>query len=352
MRTKSRKKGKSSIAILTVRKLLASFGSFRVLLGVFAVICGVLSEPLHAQIPDERSMALREQIVEIFGTAEEVSMFKKPPQSLTMMGMGPRDIYVQVFTEAVSSGLTGRQAPQITRQKMMNSGLFSLLMMIPGYERILKERATTEMAKRATLNDDYYDDLAKGGMAFAKSLVRIYFPQDADQFDSWPPEAKAGKLFQTVNNVLEGQALPTPYILYLLDLGGPRNRGSGGRSWAEQAFGSTDQRVLNWNNLGTEGQYKAIQDGMKAFYSEGARALVGSQEEANHFLAQFVGKTNVPEDKLILQALGKEARAQFLALKSDDPRRQRMFQTAGAMSNAWLTMTYCLIGAQAPPASQ
>jgi hypothetical protein len=200
-----------------------------------------------------------------------------------------------------------------------------------------------------TESEDNIDRLAKGGLAVAKSLVGVFNgPQAAQAFDGLAPIQKTAVVFQTEGKVLEGQKIPTPFIVFLCDVKFGGKRGGQAINLVGRAFGNQDARVTGWDDLNTGGKYQAVQDALKKFFADGAAALTGSVEDTNNYLDRFKtpGQVIPSDDKLIMMTFGREARARYQQMGAGHPESIETRKAAAALYMGWLYMCWTLVGEQ------
>ena len=89
--------------------------------------------------------------------------------------------------------------------------------------------------------EEQYDRGAESSQTIAKRLVEIFGdPATAQAFDSlWRSLEKTAALFDVEVKIIDGQAIPSPYILYMCDSGAARDRGHFAREFVSQALGRT-----------------------------------------------------------------------------------------------------------------
>jgi hypothetical protein len=155
-----------------------------------------------------------------------------------------------------------------------------------------------------------------------------------------------------VQQVIDHQVVPTPFLVYFCDLQG-RFSGRGGmaQEFVQLVWGTSDAHGSrsHWERLGVGDQYQLLQDSMKQFFAEGAEAVNGSVAQADAYLAKYsppATRRNINEDQLVLEALGKKARDTFRKLDKDSAERQEIRRAAVCLFSAWLYLAYALIGEQ------
>jgi hypothetical protein len=321
--------------------------------------------------PEARANAIRREIVEDFGTEEQVYAFDHPGTPLKPPGypkgypkgfplvvkQQPEDVYIQVFTRLMAEGLGGLDFRESARGRtIMKQALWHLMGQVPYLQDIMRLGPSSKSAA-----DDSADRMAKAGLENARVIVKLVLnPEETAQYDSDGYMAKSAKLFKAIAMVMENQEFPGPFVVYFCDVYGIKGgRGEEARSELRKMF-PDDPRfsAAVWNDSSQVQKWRFVTDALKGFFREGASALA-DLALAERFAAKLYANSGRPpafpgqeplgkqeyDDKNILETFGSSALAES---RRNPELRKELEQTALVMrTGAWF-MYWVLIGESKP----